>query len=98
MQGFLFSIDKFPLPFHTLHLDHVGPFVESHAGNKFILTIVDAFTKFTFLRAVPSTRSKPVIHELSQLYVIFGAPCRIVLIREKLLCLIISKNFAIKRV
>lgn len=38
-------IEKQPIPFHTIHIDHVGPFETSKSKNKFILVIVDDFTK-----------------------------------------------------
>lgn len=44
--GFLHPIDKIGKPFHTLHIDHLGPFVKSKAGNCHILTIVNGFTKY----------------------------------------------------
>lgn len=76
--GFLHSIDKEPIPFHTLHLDHIGPFVKSKKKNAFILTIVDGFTKFTFLEATRNTKTKPVVKALDQLVAIFGVPTRII--------------------
>nr|CAI5841376.1 unnamed protein product [Callosobruchus analis] len=76
--GFIFSIAKYARPFHTLHIDHLGPFVETYKGNKYLLVTVDSFTKFTFIRAVPNTKSKHVIEELSHLISIFGTPKRLI--------------------
>lgn len=50
-------IDKKGIPFHTLHLDHLGPFVKSNNGNSYVLVILDEFTKFTILIAVKNTSS-----------------------------------------
>lgn len=36
--------------FHTLHVDHLGPFVRSKRGNTHLLVVVDGFTKFVFIR------------------------------------------------
>jgi hypothetical protein len=41
-----------PTPFHTIHVDHLGAFVTSMKGNKYLLLIVDGFTKFTLIEPV----------------------------------------------
>jgi hypothetical protein len=48
-QGMLNPIEKVPTPFHTIHVDHLGPFITSTKGNKYLLVIVDGFTKFTMI-------------------------------------------------
>lgn len=50
--GHLFPIEKVSIPFHTIHIDHLGPFVRSKNGNSYILTVVDGFTKYVFVRPV----------------------------------------------
>jgi hypothetical protein len=77
-QGKLHPIEKLPIPFHTIHIDHVGPFETSKSGKKFLLVIVDAFTKFTIMEAVKSTKVKIVIRILQTVMCIFGVPSRIV--------------------
>lgn len=76
--GFLHPIEKVEQPFHTLHLDHLGPFVRSKSGNSYILTIVDAFTKYLFARSVKDTKTKNVIKILDNLFNDFGIPTRII--------------------
>lgn len=66
------------MPFHTLHIDHLGPFVRSKRGNTHILTIVDGFTKFVFIRPVRNTNAQNVIKSLQDIFDIFRAPNRIV--------------------
>lgn len=77
-SGFLHPIEKVERPFHTLHLDHLGPFVRSKSSNNYILTIVDGFTKYLFARPVKDTKTKTVIKVLENLFVDFGVPHRIV--------------------
>jgi transposase InsO family protein len=77
-QGKLYPIEKKAVPFHTIHIDHVGPFETSKKGNKYLLVIVDAFTKFTVLEAVKSTKVKPVTRTLHLMMCIFGVPTRII--------------------
>lgn len=71
-------IEKYPIPFHTLHVDHVGPFVTSKKKNKYIFVIVDAFTKFTVVEPVHNQKSKHVIKVLTDLIYLFGVPTRII--------------------
>lgn len=76
--GYLHPIDKISVPFHTLHLDHVGPFVKSSSKNTQILAIIDGFTKFCILEPVRDTKTRHVIKALEKLIVIFGVPTRII--------------------
>lgn len=77
-RGLLHPIEKIAKPFHTLHLDHLGPFVRSKNCNNYILTIVDAFTKYLFARPVKDTKTKNVVKILEDLFNDFGAPTRII--------------------
>lgn len=76
--GFLHPIPKYARPFHTLHLDHLGPFVKTTQQNNYLLVIVDSFTKFVFISAVKSTKSKIVINELNKIFKVFGNPKRLI--------------------
>lgn len=77
-EGKLFPIPKYARPFHTLHIDHLGPFVKTMQQNAYLLVIVNSFTKFVFISAVRNTKSKVVIHELNKLFKVFGNPKRII--------------------
>lgn len=65
-------------PFDTLYLDHFGPLPETENGYKYILVIVDSFTRFTWLSATKSTGTKEVIGHLNILFATFSNPKRIV--------------------
>lgn len=71
-------IEKHPIPFYTLHMDHVGPFETSKTNNKFLLVIVDAFTKFCVIEPVRDQRSRYVIKAVRNLIYLFGVPNRII--------------------
>lgn len=73
-EGFLHPIPKTPIPFHCIHIDHLGPFTRSKLGMTYILGIIDGFTKFIILRAVRNTKSKTTISVLRDLFGIFGTP------------------------
>jgi len=61
-------------PFDTVHMDHIGPFVTAPTGNKYILVMVDNFTKFTCLFAAKDTSTDGVIVSLTTFVQIFGLP------------------------
>lgn len=71
-------IKKILLPFHTLHLVHVGPFVISRRGKRYILVLVDAFTKLLLIEPVKTTSTRHVRKTLLQLMYLFGAPSGII--------------------
>lgn len=74
----LHFIEKVPIPCHTWHLDHLGPFIETKRKNKHILTIVDAFSKFVVLKPVRDTSSRFVVKSLLNLSEYYGMPKRII--------------------
>jgi transposase InsO family protein len=77
--GSLHPIPKTPVPFHTVHIDHLGPFVKkTKAGNTQLFLIIDAFTKFILLYPVKSTKSKLAIKCLQDMIKVFGVPHRII--------------------
>lgn len=61
-EGLLHVIPKIEIPFHTLHADHLGPFVRSKRGNAYLLTIMDAF-----LQKV-SSKTSPIKRDHSQTF------------------------------
>ena len=54
----LHSIEKVPVPFHTIHMDHFGPLPSICNKKKHILAITDGFTKLIKLYPVNATSSK----------------------------------------
>jgi len=65
-------------PFDTVHMDHIGPFVTTLTGNKYILVIVDNLTKFTCLFTAKDTSTNGTIDNLTTLVQMFGLPNRLV--------------------
>lgn len=76
--GHLFPIHKVDVPFHTIHIDHLGPFVKSRKGNAYILTVVDGFTKYVFVKPVKTTKTKCTLKVLTNIFIDFGLPSRII--------------------
>lgn len=77
-EGQLHISETVPIPFHTIHLDHVGPFTKSSRGNTHVLGIADAFSKHVQLKAVKSTKTAPVLNMLREMANTFGFAHRIV--------------------
>lgn len=76
--GFLHPIPKVAAPFDTIHIDHTGPFVRSSKGNMYILVLIDAFTKYLYLKAVRNTKTQTTIRVLKEYFGIFGVPKRVI--------------------
>ncbi|CAG9133340.1 unnamed protein product [Plutella xylostella] len=77
-EGYLHNIPKIDVPFHTVHVDHLGPFVKGATGNQYLLVIVDGFTKFCILKPLRDTKSKPTIRTLKEVFSTFGHPHRLI--------------------
>lgn len=57
-EGELQLTDTPKHPFQILHLDQFGPIKESIDGQKYILVVIETFSRFTWLIVVKSTSSK----------------------------------------
>ncbi|CAH2220102.1 jg14834 [Pararge aegeria aegeria] len=77
-EGLLHPIAKVAVPFHTIHVDHLGPFVRSKRGYTYLLVIVDGFTKFCFIKPVRNTNSLNAIRALEDIFFTFRVPDRII--------------------
>lgn len=76
--GKLHPIDKIGRPFHTIHMDHLGPFVKSSKGNQHLIVAIDGFTKFVEMKAVPDTTSRRAANFLKEITNTFGPPERVI--------------------
>ncbi|CAK1597154.1 unnamed protein product [Parnassius mnemosyne] len=83
LEGELHPIDKAACPMHTIHADHLGPFIKTRKGNTYILVVIDAFTKFVFARAAKNCSSIETIRLLKDILSQFGNPKRIITDRGK---------------
>lgn len=77
-EGELHPIEKISVPFHTIHADHLGPFVRSKVGNCYLLVIIDSFTKFINITPVKNTKSVTSIKVLKDHISFFGVPTRLI--------------------
>ncbi|GFS50768.1 retrovirus-related Pol polyprotein from transposon 297 [Trichonephila inaurata madagascariensis] len=72
--GFLHPLVKDDVPLSTYHIDHLGPLATSHKNYKFILAVIDSFTKFVWLYPTKTTSTSEVIKKLDIQKTTFGNP------------------------
>lgn len=65
-------------PFETIHMDHVGPFVTTRTGKRYILVLIDNFTKFFKLYAVETTTADVLLKCVEQFVNCYGLPRRFI--------------------
>lgn len=64
LEGQLRPIPKGDVPLDTFHVDHLGPMPSTRKSYNYILTVVDAFTKFVWLFPTKTTNSEEVVNKL----------------------------------
>ncbi|KAG6439402.1 hypothetical protein O3G_MSEX000741 [Manduca sexta] len=77
-QGLLHPIPKMDVPFHTVHIDHLGPFIKSKNKNTYILVMIDAYTKYITLYGVKNTKTRTTQKAINNYFSLFGIPSRII--------------------
>lgn len=77
-EGFIEQLDKGDRPLDTYHLDHIGPIDATQKQYKYILTIVDGFSKYTWIYPTKTLSADEVVRRLSDQQQLFGNPRRIV--------------------
>ncbi|GFY65757.1 transposon Tf2-11 polyprotein [Trichonephila inaurata madagascariensis] len=73
-EGFLHPLVKDDIPLNTYHIDYLGPLATSHKNYKFILAVIDSFTKFFWLYPIKTTSTSEVIKKLDIQKTTFGNP------------------------
>lgn len=61
-------------PLEKMYLDYVGQLTRTKKGNLFVLVLVDAFSRYTWLSAVRATNTSITISELTRIFQSFGFP------------------------
>lgn len=78
IEGQLHFTKTIPVPFRTIHIDHIGPFPKSSKGNTHVVGLADEFSKFVIVKAVNSTDTRSALALLNDMTLFFGLPTRIV--------------------
>lgn len=73
-EGLLNSIPKGEIPFHTLHIDFLGPLDKKCQSKQHVLLVIDAFTKYVKLYATKTTASKEAIRYLTDYFQNYSIP------------------------
>ncbi|GFS74276.1 transposon Tf2-11 polyprotein [Trichonephila clavipes] len=71
-EGFLNPIPKEDLQLSTFHVDFIGPLPATNKNYNHIFTVIDAFTKFTWLYPTKSTTAQEGIERLKLQQKTFG--------------------------
>ena len=61
-------------PMSVLNIDTVGPLKESFGGLKYVVVIIDMFTRFVELYAVPDASAKAAVNAMLQHFGRYGCP------------------------
>lgn len=77
-EGYLHSIPKNDKPFDTVHADFYGPLEATKLKNKFVLAIIDGFTKFVRLFATKTTSAKETINCFKLYFKQLSRPHRVI--------------------
>ena len=65
-------------PMEEIAIDLMGPFPESDSGNKYVLVVVDSFSKWMEAYAIPNIEAKTVAERLVLEFISrFGVPMQI---------------------
>lgn len=65
-------------PMERIHLDFLGPFTPSNKGNKYVLMMIDQFTKWLECVAVPEQNAETVAQQFMQHFIVtFGCPLEV---------------------
>ena len=67
----LFAATK---PFEQISTDIVGPLPMSHSGNRYIVTMIDKFSRYCMLVAVPDITALSVVKAIDKWVTTFGPP------------------------
>ncbi|GFS98476.1 retrovirus-related Pol polyprotein from transposon 17.6 [Trichonephila clavipes] len=63
---------------NTYHVDFIGPLPSTNKSYQHIFTVVDAFTKFTWLYPVKTVSAESALEKLKQQQKTFGNPIRVI--------------------
>lgn len=77
-EGVLAPIPKGDQPLHTYHIDHLGPMTITGKLYRYLLVIIDEFSKFVWIYPTKTTNTKEMLSKLKELQRTFGNLSRII--------------------
>ena len=67
-------IEVKPQPFYMVGVDIIGPLKTTSQGNRYILSVIDYYTKYTEAEPLPNKEAKTVVKALEQIFSRHGMP------------------------
>lgn len=65
--------------FERVHVDIIGPMRQTDQASRYILTAIDAFSRYAYARATVDARARDIINFLKEeIFVKHGPPCKLV--------------------
>lgn len=61
-----------------IYIDLMGPLIKTHSGNKYVLLILDSYSKWLITYAIPDSCSATIIKCLHKTFTTYGSPKNIV--------------------
>ena len=80
-EGELKPIPKGDVSLNTYHLGHLDPMTSTSKFYKYLLVIMDGFSKFVRLFPTKTTNTKEIIDKLTAMQQIFSNPRRVIMNR-----------------
>ncbi|BES94514.1 Hypothetical Protein NTJ_07326 [Nesidiocoris tenuis] len=74
LQGYVLPVEKPDHPFHTLHADCLGPLPATSDGFKYLLVVVDSFSKYCILEPLRSVTIIETEKTFLKIIGLFGTP------------------------
>eukprot|EP00794_Sanderia_malayensis_P014624 gene14624-16139_t len=63
-----------PIPFYMIGVDLIGPLKTIRSGNKYILSVIDYYTKYAEAKALPNQEAETIVRALEEIFARHGMP------------------------
>lgn len=77
-QLYWHPLEKGTRVMHTVHLDHLGPFTLTERDKKYIMVMIDGFSKYVFMRAVQDVTARETVIVFREFISHYGKPERVI--------------------
>ena len=67
-------IEIVPIPFYMIGVDLIGPLKTTRSGNKYILSVIDYYTKYAEAEALPNQEAETIVRALEEIFARHGMP------------------------
>eukprot|EP00794_Sanderia_malayensis_P002500 gene2500-2883_t len=67
-------IEVVSIPFYMIGVDLIGPLKTTRSGNKYILSVIDYYTKYAEAEALPNQEAETIVRALEEIFARHGMP------------------------